>query len=215
MKIECWNINQSSEGRTEFSFVTYDKIDRDTFLDLIRLYDKSTAVPNDDTETTGDSAKKFVESLVKSGHVVDFSHITPIGNLFIPSPQEEMKVGPEPDIRYFHITDVSNILGNGMGSKYPLFVKDGNNSHQFIINYAIMKEFLYRDDVKIRISFALKEGGGGACAVFKPSDVMVHVGGTTITGENEDGTVVEIRARNWKKLCSARVTIRKISESEE
>ncbi len=47
MKIECWNINQSSEGRTEFSFVTYDKIDRDTFLDHIKLYDKSTTEPFD------------------------------------------------------------------------------------------------------------------------------------------------------------------------
>lgn len=50
MKIEFWNINQSSTGmpddtvRTEVTFVTNDEIDRDTLLDHIRIYDKSTAV---------------------------------------------------------------------------------------------------------------------------------------------------------------------------
>lgn len=53
MKIENWIINQSSTGmldntiRTEVIFVTNDEIDRDTLLDHIRLYDKSTATPID------------------------------------------------------------------------------------------------------------------------------------------------------------------------
>lgn len=134
-------------------------------------------------------------------------------DMHIPAQQEDLE--EMPDIRHFNITDSSNILGNGMGGKYPLFVKDGNDSHRLIINYDIMKEFLYRDDVKIRISFALKDGGmaaTGACAVFKPSEVSVHVGTTTLTGEKEDGTTVEIRAANWKKLHSVRVVVRKISE---
>lgn len=170
----------------------------------------------DDTETTSNSVKKFITSVKKHGHGVDFSKIPVVDNLFMPTPQEVLE--EMPNIIYFHITDVSNILGNGMGSKYPLFVKDGNNPNHLIINYDIMKEFLYRDDVKIRISFALKDGdmaATGACAVFKPNEVTVHVGTTTITGEKEDGTTVEIRARNWKKLWSAHVIIRKISESEE
>ena len=55
MKIEGWSIHQTKTGteisdntvRTEFSFVTNDDIDRDTFLDHIRLYDKSTTEPFD------------------------------------------------------------------------------------------------------------------------------------------------------------------------
>ena len=53
MKIEFWNINQSSTGmpddtvRTEVSFVTNDAIDRNTLLDHIKLYDRSTAEPID------------------------------------------------------------------------------------------------------------------------------------------------------------------------
>ena len=53
MKIEFWNINQSSTGmsddtvRTEVSFVTNDAIDRNTLLDHIKLYDRSTAVSID------------------------------------------------------------------------------------------------------------------------------------------------------------------------
>ena len=53
MKIELWCINQSSTGmldnpvRTEVSFVTNDDIDRDTLLEHIKLYDKSTTVPFD------------------------------------------------------------------------------------------------------------------------------------------------------------------------
>ena len=53
MKIEFWNINQSSTGmsddtvRTEVSFVTNDAIDHNTLLDHIKLYDRSTAVPFD------------------------------------------------------------------------------------------------------------------------------------------------------------------------
>lgn len=43
MKIESWNINQSSTGRTEFTFATYDEIDHDTILEYLKLYDKSTA----------------------------------------------------------------------------------------------------------------------------------------------------------------------------
>lgn len=48
MKIEFWNINQSSTGmldnpvRTEVTFVTNDDIDRDTLLEHIKNYDKST-----------------------------------------------------------------------------------------------------------------------------------------------------------------------------
>jgi hypothetical protein len=162
----------------------------------------------DDTETPGDSVKKFVESLAKPGHVLDFSHIPTVNDLYIPAPQEEQE--EMPDIKYFHITDSSNILGNGMGSKYPLFIKDENDPHRLIINYDVMKEFLYRDDVEIRIAFGIKDKGTSAYAVFKPSEVMVHVGTTTITGEKEDGTIVEIRAKNWKDLYFARVTVRKI-----
>lgn len=53
MKIENWCINQSSAGmrgtpvRTEVSFVTNDDIDRDTFLEHIKLYDGTTATPID------------------------------------------------------------------------------------------------------------------------------------------------------------------------
>lgn len=160
---------------------------------------------NDDTETTGDSVKKFIESVTKPGHVVDFSHIAPpVGDPYIPTPQ--------PDIKYFSITDEDNILGDGRYSKYPLFIKYENNSNYLIINYVIMKEFLYRDDIEIRILFSLKEGTG-ACAVFKPSDVRVHVGTTTLTGKKKDGTIVEIRAENWKKLNFARVTIQKIPKN--
>lgn len=49
MKIENWHINQSSTGmldkpvRTEISIVTTDDIDRETFLEHIKLYDKSLA----------------------------------------------------------------------------------------------------------------------------------------------------------------------------
>lgn len=48
MKIESWNIRQSSTGmldfavRTEVSFVTNDDIDRDTLLEHLKLYDGST-----------------------------------------------------------------------------------------------------------------------------------------------------------------------------
>lgn len=154
---------------------------------------------------------KDIDKLVKNlKEIIEVLEANKISDMHISVPQEGVEDGP--DIRHFHIADVSNILKNGLGTKYPLFVKDGNNPHHFIINYDIMKEFLYRDDVKIRIAFSLKEGGGGACSVFKPSDVMVHVGGTTITGENEDGTIVEVRAKDWKKLNFARVTVRKISE---
>lgn len=131
-------------------------------------------------------------------------------DMHIPAPQEELE--EVPNIRRFHITDAPNIIGNGRCIKYPLFVKDGNNPHCLVINYEIMKEFLYRDDVEIGISFSLKEGGTGARAIFKANEVMVHVGGTTLTGENEDGTIVEIRAMNWKKLSFVRVMVRKISE---
>lgn len=140
-------------------------------------------------------------------------HIPVVNDMHIPAPQEELE--DKPNIRYFNITDLSNILENGMGNKYPLFVKDENNSHHLIINYDIMKEFLYRDDVEIRLSFGLKDSGTGACAVFKPSEVTVHVGTTTITGEKEDGTIVEIRAKNWKDLYFARVTVRKISKEKQ
>jgi hypothetical protein len=157
---------------------------------------------------------KDIDKLVKNlKEIIEVLEANKISDMHISVPQEGVE--EMPDVRHFYIADVSNILENGFGTKYPLFIKDRNDPHHgLIINYAIMKEFLYRDDVTIRISFAFKDGGG-ACAVFKPSNVMVHVGWTTITGENEDGTVVEIRARNWKKLCSARVTIRKIHESEE
>ena len=53
MKIENWCINQSSTGmldnpvRTEVSFVTNDDVDRNTLLEHIKLYDKSTTVPFD------------------------------------------------------------------------------------------------------------------------------------------------------------------------
>ena len=53
MKIENWQINQSSTGmldksvRTEISIVTTDDIDRETFLEHIKLYDKSAAEPID------------------------------------------------------------------------------------------------------------------------------------------------------------------------
>lgn len=53
MKIENWRINQSSTGmldtpvRTEVSFVTNDDIDRESFFEYIKLYDKSTAAPFD------------------------------------------------------------------------------------------------------------------------------------------------------------------------
>lgn len=156
---------------------------------------------------------KKIEEIMKDRKVCKYNnmHVPVVNDMHIPTPQEETE--EMLDIRYFHITDSSNILGNGMGSKYPLFVKDENDPHYLIINYDIMKEFLYRDDVKIRISFSLKDGGmaaTGACAVFKPSEVSVHVGTTTITGKKEDDTTVEIRAKNWKKLCSARVIIRKI-----
>ena len=49
MKIENWHINQSSTGmldkpvKTEISIVTTDDIDRETFLEHIKLYDKSVA----------------------------------------------------------------------------------------------------------------------------------------------------------------------------
>lgn len=53
MKIELWCFNQSSTGmldnpvRTEVSFVTNDDVDRDTLLEHIKLYDRSTATPID------------------------------------------------------------------------------------------------------------------------------------------------------------------------
>ena len=53
MKIEFWNINQSSTGmldnpiRTEVSFVTNDDVDRDALLEHIKLYDRSTSTPID------------------------------------------------------------------------------------------------------------------------------------------------------------------------
>ena len=161
---------------------------------------------------------KNLEEIIKVLEVYKNSdiHIPVVNNMHVPAPQEETE--EVPDIRRFHITDASNILGNGIGSKYPLFVKAGNDSHRLIINYDIfyqMREFLNRDDVEIRIAFCFKDGGSSACAVFKPSEVTVHVGMTTITGEKEDGTIVEIRAKNWKDLYFARVTIRKIYESEE
>ena len=69
MKIEGWRINQSSIGkemfdntaRTEVSFVTDDEIDRDTLLNYIRLYDKSTATPIDIDLGFYQSMKKFAE----------------------------------------------------------------------------------------------------------------------------------------------------------
>lgn len=53
MKLENWCFNQSSTGmlnnpvRTEVSFVTNDDVDRDALLDHIKLYDRSSAEPND------------------------------------------------------------------------------------------------------------------------------------------------------------------------
>lgn len=158
---------------------------------------------------------KNIEEIMKVLEVYRYNnmHIPVVNDMHIPEPQEALE--ETPDIRFFDIVDASNIIGDGAYSKYPLFTKDENNSHYPIINYNIMEKFLYRNDVEIRILFGIKGYGTGARAVFKPSEVTVHVGTTTITGEKEDGTIVEIRAGDWKKLKFARVTVRKTNLRKE
>lgn len=152
---------------------------------------------------------KNIEEIMKVLEVYKNSdiHIPVVNDMHIPAPQDE----PEemPDIRFFDIVDASDIIGDGAYSKYPLFTKYEDNSHYPVINYHIMEKFIYRDDVEIRILCAIKGDGTGARGVFKPNEVTIHVGGTTLTGQKEDGTLIEIRAGDWKKLKFARVTIKK------
>lgn len=130
-------------------------------------------------------------------------------------PCEETKTDDDydlPDPSDFYIKDVRNILKNKNDNIYPLFIKD--DLGRLIINYDLLCNFMNMDNVEIKVICRVGERSY-AWDVYKPDELYVHVGGTTLTctkRKNESTPVkmsgMEIRSGDWKTYRSVYVEIR-------
>ena len=91
----------------------------------------------------------------------------------------------KPDVRSFCIRDYTLRTKE---HTFPLFTYDERNG--WLINVQPLEKYLYseEDNVEISLQFTIKDGLSGAYDTFKPSEIMVHVGGSTITGKKKVGT---------------------------
>lgn len=122
----------------------------------------------------------------------------------------------EPDMSHFYIEDWNKIIDPDTSmKKYPLFVRDKHSSDHWIINYDVLCKALDKRNVIFDISFKMKDCRAQAHCSCNAKDVMVHVGGSVITGRRpgkkdapiHDGAI-EFRADDWKMMDWAHVNLR-------
>lgn len=144
-----------------------------------------------------------IDETVKAINNLDFSKLLDLK--VEPEKSEEPVEEDEPNIKSFYICDMRTYDVK----KYPLFVR---NNGDLVINYDFMEKLLYDDNVLIAIKFGLK-GHSYALHTFESKDVIIHVGGTTLTGKIFDEyrnvtTCVEIRSDSLEQMEWARVYIK-------
>ena len=115
-----------------------------------------------------------------------------------------------------YIRTYSDLADDGCG-KYPLFVKDESDKY-YIINYDVLSKYMSMKDVVFEISYRAGEHIVGY-GVFKPSELYVHVAGTTLTATVKDSTdsrkikhTLEIRADDMNLFLYVHVNIKRSKE---
>lgn len=116
-----------------------------------------------------------------------------------------------------YIQASSDLTDDG-GTKYPLFVKDESDTY-YIINHDVIDIYILRNDVVFEISYLVGKHIIGH-GVFKPNELYIHVGGTTLTAAVENPTsgkrehVLEIRADDMNLFQYVHVNIKRLEEKK-
>lgn len=126
-------------------------------------------------------------------------------------------VETEPEMARFHIKDWDKIIDPDSSVKeYPLFVRDEHSNDHWIFNCDVLSKALCRKDVTFEISIKIKGHWAQAYCSCKANDVMVHVGGSVLTGKIPDkkdmdtnDAFIEFKASDWKEMDFALVNLRK------
>ena len=122
------------------------------------------------------------------------------------------------NVEKYYIKDSDHILSEGI-HKYSLFVK---RNDRVVINYDDLKEFMNMKNIEIEISFSIGTQIS-AFGVYKPDELMVHVGGSLLTAEKTrkeiDGEGIltytdnklNIKSDDWELFNFIHVVVRKKS----
>jgi len=126
-------------------------------------------------------------------------------------------VETEPKMVRFHIKDWDKIIDpDSSVNEYPLFVRDEHSNDHWIFNCDVLSKALCRKDVIFEISIKMKNGRAQSYCSCNANDVMVHVGGSVLTGKIPDkkdkyanDAFVEFKASDWKEMDFALVNLRR------
>lgn len=122
------------------------------------------------------------------------------------------------NVEKYYIEDRDHILPEGC-HKYSLFMK---RDDRVVINYDDLKEFMNMKNIEIEISFGIGTQIS-AFGVYKPDELMVHVGGSLLTAEKKrkeiDGDDIitytdnklNIKSDDWELFNFIHVVVRKKS----
>lgn len=122
------------------------------------------------------------------------------------------------NVEKYYIKDMNHLLSKGI-HKYSLFVK---RNDRVVINYDDLEKFMNMKNIEIEISFSIG-AQISAFGIYKPDELMVHVGGSLLTAEKKhkeiDGEGIltytdnklNIKSDDWKLFNFVHVVIHKKS----